>query len=127
MTPEVETAIQEVRDTFPDLLVEVTPEVQGGAYVVVGNLWIGDQYEPTTSWVGFLIPFTYPRADCYPHFLEGGIRRRDGRPLGDAITATTWNRRSALQVSRRSNHWNPSTDTAAAKLLKVLEWVRARP
>jgi hypothetical protein len=27
-------------------------------------------------------------------------------------------------VSRGSNHWNPATDTALLKLLRVLEWLR---
>jgi len=127
MTPEVEAALAEIQAAFPEHRVEVEPEGQGGAYVIVHDLPIGEQYAPSTSWVGFVIPYQYPYADCYPHFMDGRIQRADGRALGEAISGPTpWQNRSALQVSRRSNALNPATDTAALKLLKVLEWMKSR-
>lgn len=127
MTPEVEAAVEGVRQTFPGHRLEVEPEVQGGAYVVVHELPLGGRYAPETSWFGFLITFQYPRADVYPHFIDGGVRRADGRPHGPGFSGPNpWRGRPALQVSRRSNRWDPALDTAAVKLLKVLEWVRAQ-
>lgn len=128
MTPDVEAAVAEVREAFPDLQVEAEAEPQGGAYVIVYGVDFGERYVPATSWIGFLIPFTYPRADCYPHFLDAAVRRAGGAPLGEAITGpVAWHGRQALQVSRRSNRWDPAADTAAGKLHKVLDWVRSRP
>jgi hypothetical protein len=103
MTPEVEVAVEEVRQTFPNHRIEVTPEAQGGAYVVVYEIELGDCYTPTTTWVGFLIPFPYPHADVYPHFIDPGVRRVDGKPLGPGFSAPmSWHNQSAVQVSRRS-------------------------
>lgn len=128
MTPEVEAAIEEVRAAFPGHAIDITSESQGGAYITVHDLWIGDQYEPCTTWVGFQVTFQYPRTDCYPHFLDSGVRRKENLALGEAFSGpTTWNNRPALQVSRRSNRWDPCCDTAALKLTKVLEWLRMRP
>ena len=128
LTPDVEAAIEEIRAAFPGHTVEVTPEPQGGAYVVVDALFIGDQYTPATSWVGFLITFQYPRTDCYPHFIDAEVRRTGNQSLGEAFSGpTTWNNRPALQISRRSNRWDANRDTAALKLSKVLEWLRNRP
>ena len=31
----------------------------------------------------------------------------------------------AIQISRRSNRWNPDRDTAALKLARVLDWIRS--
>ena len=55
------------------------------------------------------------------------VRRADGKQHGKGFSGPlVWQGRLALQVSRRSNRWSPALDTAAAKLLKVLEWVRSQ-
>jgi hypothetical protein len=127
MTPEVAAAVEEIRRTFPDHQVEVREEAQGGAYVVLHGVPLGDRYDPKVSWVGFLITFQYPHADVYPHFVAGKLSRIDKAPLGAGFSGPTeWQGLTAVQVSRRSNRWNAAVDTAAGKLLKVLEWVRSR-
>ena len=127
MTPEVQEAIEEIRTAFPGYLIEVTPEAQGGAYVVVNDLPVGEQYIPAQTWVGFLIGFLYPQADVYPHFTAPDLHRKNEAPLGEGMTGPIdWNGRRAIQISRRSNRWNPATDTAALKLAKVLEWIRSK-
>ncbi|MES1024900.1 hypothetical protein ABN584_18855 [Gloeocapsa sp. BRSZ] len=127
MTPEVEQAIAEIKQVFSGHLVDVEPEAQGGAYVIVRNLLIGEQYVPTNSWVGFLIGFQYPHADVYPHFIDGSLRRADGRGLGTGFSGSmTWQGQKAIQISRRSLRLNPGIDTAATKLTKVLSWLRSQ-
>jgi hypothetical protein len=127
MTPEVEQAIAEIKVYFEGHRVEVEPEAQGGAYVTVHDLWIGTQYSPPTSWIGFLIGFQYPRADIYPHFTDCNVRRSDGSPLGESFSeSTAWRNRATIQVSRRSRRSDQSVDTAATKLAQVLEWIRTR-
>lgn len=127
MTPDVTAAIEEVKQAFPGHQVDVTPEPQGGAYVVVHDLPVGTQYVPPVSWIGFLITFQYPYADVYPHFVEPALRRADGAGHGVGIAGPMpWDGRTALQVSRRSNHWNAAADTAALKLTKVIEWLRSQ-
>jgi hypothetical protein len=88
---------------------------------------IGPRFTPAASWVGFLITFQYPRADVYPHFIDGAVVVAGGGQLPAGITAGhTWRGRSALQVSRKSNRWNAAVDTAALKLAKVIEWLRGQ-
>jgi hypothetical protein len=125
MTPEVEQAIKDIQLIFDGHRVDVEPESQGGAYLRVYDLLLGDRYVPTKTWVGFLITFQYPRADVYPHFIDSQVRRADGRPHGVGFSGPIqWRDHSALQISRRSNRLNPAVDTAATKLAKVLEWIR---
>jgi hypothetical protein len=129
MTPEIEQAIAEIKVTFDRHTVDVVPEKQGGAYVVVHDHRIGDQYTPDSTWVGFLITFQYPYADVYPHFIDGTVKRADEKALGESFSGvTTWPGRDGpvIQVSRRSNRLDPAVDTAATKLAKVLEWIRTR-
>ena len=126
MTPEIEKAIEEIKDAFTDNPVDVIPENQGGAYVIVNDLSFGDNYIPEHGWIGFLIGFQYPRADVYPHFFDRAVMRKDKKPFGDGFSATQWNQREVWQISRRSKRLISDIDTAAFKLAKVLEWIRSQ-
>src|SRR5438552_3210041 len=101
MTPEVQSAIDELKQAFPGHRIDVDPEAQGGAYVVVRDLPIGDRYVPMTTWVGFLLSFQYPRADVYPHFIDSTVRRADGVGHSGGFQQTSWRNAPATQVSRR--------------------------
>ncbi len=127
LTAEVAEGIEQIRKQYPDSTVTVTEDGQGGAYVLVDDVELGARYVPPRSWIGFQITFQYPYSDVYPHFIAGEVARADGAPLGEAMTPAAWRGRPAVQISRRSNRLNPATDTAALKLLKVLEWIRSRP
>ena len=123
MTPEVEAELKALRAAFPDNGIEVHEEAQGGAYVLVHDLVLGEQYAPTRSWIGFLIPHTYPYADVYPHFTDPALARADGATLSSTFQRTSWRDQPVTQLSRRSNAWDATTDTAVVKLKKVLSWL----
>ncbi|MDD7814483.1 hypothetical protein PP713_18115 [Mycobacterium sp. CSUR Q5927] len=125
MTPEVAGAVEDIRAAFPDAAVDVR-EDDGGVIVVVDPVDPGPPYVQRSSWIGFRITYQYPYADVYPHFLRGDLARVDGAGLGEAITATTFEGKSAVQVSRRSRKVNPATDSAVLKLAAVLHWLANR-
>ncbi len=128
MNDAVKRAVDDIRAEFPHNQVASVDDADGGAWITIEDVQVGDIYTPTTSWIGFRITFQYPYADVYPHFIRSDLRRKDDRPLGDGITSGhSYLGRSALQVSRRSNRLNPQTDTALLKLLKVLQWLTTRP
>lgn len=127
MTPKVEKAIQEIRVAFPDNPVLIEGNPAGGAYVIVQNVFLGSQYNPSINWIGFEINFQYPYSDVYPHYIDGSVKRADNSNHGIGFSGPiNWQGRSVLQVSRRSNHWNPDQDTASEKLAKVLDWINTR-
>lgn len=131
MTAAVQKAIEEIRNAFAQHSVEAESDGQDGAFVKAHALFIGDQYEPSTSWLAFRITFQYPHADVYPHFCVPGLKRKDGKPLGSEFNLNnTWQTAAkgepATMVSRRSNRLNAATDTASLKLAKVLDWIRTR-
>lgn len=127
MTPAIEKAIAEIRSSFPECQVESEPDGSGGAHVIVRDVPLGPPYAQTTVWVGFQITFQYPYADVYPHFTCAELKRSDGRQLGDGLASASYRGKPATQISRRSNKLNPATDTAALKLLKVMQWLRTHP
>ena len=128
MTPDVAAAIEEIRHDYPDAAVTVREDADGGAFVTIDPVDPGPAYVQETTWVKFHITFQYPQSDVYPHFVRPDLSRKDGQGLGDGMSASRApnDEEAAIQISRRSNRLNPATDTAALKLTKVLEWLRAR-
>ncbi|MGC3971631.1 MAG: hypothetical protein QM775_31085 [Pirellulales bacterium] len=96
------------------------------------NLFLGKQYEPNTSWIGFRLTFQYPEAGIYPHHTIAGLKRVDGNPLGEAFHPdnqkweTPSRKEPSTMLSRKSNNWDGNRDTALTKLQMVLEWLRTR-
>ena len=125
--PAVEEAVDEIRKAFPRHSVVAEPDDDGGAFVTVSDLFLGDQYEPAASWIGFHITFQYPHADIYPHNTTAALKRRNGQPLGEGFhTGKEWKTPSrtepATMMSRKSKDFNAARDTAAVKLRKILDW-----
>ena len=128
MTEAVSNAVEEIKAAFPDTPCVVIEDNNGGVVVILEEVSLGPLYSPETSWVGFGIGFQYPSSDVYPHFLRNDLSRTDGRPLGDGIQLNhTFQKRPAMQLSRKSNRWNPQVDTALIKLQKVLQWFMTHP
>lgn len=125
MSPEVAAAVDEIKAGYPDTTIEVREE--GDAVVVLLDpVDPGDNYVQRETWIGFRITFQYPYSDVYPHFVRGDLQRADGADLGEGTSLTTFENRTAVQISRRSNRLDPATDTALIKLHKVIEWLRTR-
>ena len=127
MKPEVEQAVNDIQAAFPDCPVLTREDGSGGALVIVENMVLGPPYKQDTTWVGFHITFPYPYADVYPLFVRGDLARMDEKPLGEATSQGSFEGRAAVQLSRRANRLNPTTDTALRKLLKVMDWLKRRP
>ncbi|MDO4144211.1 hypothetical protein [Clavibacter michiganensis] len=125
ITDVVRHAIDELEHTFPDATVTVESDDQGGAWVRLDPVTLGPTYQEETSWIAFQITYPYPEADVYPLFIRPDLHRRDGAPLGVAFQSVTWGPHGepGMQLSRRSNRLNPAVDTAATKVLKVLQWL----
>jgi hypothetical protein len=124
MTPAISKAIEEIRASFPDCVVEAEPNDSAGVNVVVRGVQLGMPYLQLDTWIGFLVTFQYPYADVYPHFTRPDLTRADGQGLRPGLGGGAQFRgQPAVQISRRSNRWNPATDTAAIKLLKVHQWL----
>ncbi|MHB8294314.1 MAG: hypothetical protein ACYDH5_06720 [Acidimicrobiales bacterium] len=126
MTPAVGEAIEEISKNFESAVVTVREDGEGGAYVRIEAVDPGPPYAQRQTWIAFRITAQYPYADVYPLFVRPDLGRADGRPLGQAMAASSFDGHPAIQVSRRYNHLDPTTDTAALKVRKVLRWMASR-
>jgi hypothetical protein len=127
ITPPVAEAIEEIRATFEGAAITARADGEGGAYVRIDPVDPGPPYAQRATWIGFRVTAQYPYSDVYPLFVRHDLCRTDGQALGEGFTGNqTFDGQPAVQVSRRSNHLNPATDTAAIKVLKVLSWTASR-
>lgn len=127
LTEPVAAAVTEIELGMPEVPWEVREDGVGGAVLIGQGAALGGIWKQPDTWIGFRIPFNYPYTDIYPHFVRGDLRRRNGGPLGEAMSTTTFEGMPAVQLSRRSNHRVPGMETALIKLMKVLAWLRERP
>lgn len=134
VTPEVQEGLEELAASFPDATITHHEDGQGGAFVRVAPVALGDRYSVESSWIGFHMTMNYPEAQVYPHYCVAGLTRADGTTLQaeEGFQQTEWTptgredqREPVTQVSRSSNRWDPAHDTAASKLHRVLEWMRS--
>lgn len=118
------TALEELSRQFPSASLVIREDGQGGAYVIIEPMQLGSKYRPTETWVGFHIPAQYPYADIYPVFIGADIVRVDG--VAFAVPITTgfhFEGREALQVSRRNTAAQDGSQRAAARILKILDFL----
>ena len=128
MKQDVAHAIEELKRAFPSSEVSSREDGDGGAYVVVEGVEIGERYRPPSTWLGGHIPALYPYADIYPLFMADAVRRVDGVAFEAPIThGARFLERPALQISRRNNHTQHYPQTAVAKFLKVLHFMEELP
>ncbi len=138
MKPEVETAIGQLEAAEMGSAVRILEDPDGGAYVVLDDVTVGDHFVPSSSWIGFHIAWSYPDADVYPHFANPDLRYVGSGPApnqyseGNLPTGITrgatmpgFNIR-AIQISRRSNRRDAETDSALLKLIRVVDFLESR-
>ncbi|GAA4481261.1 E2/UBC family protein [Microbacterium panaciterrae] len=127
---DIQTAIGELSVTFPGSSITVEESGDGSAWVRLEPVPTGKAFTPSTTWLLFQIPYNYPDADIYPHFVTPNLKRADGALLGEGlhqpVGAGPGGAIQATQVSRRTNQLDAGTHTAAGKALKVLQWLEER-
>jgi hypothetical protein len=125
MTPSVATALEGLMIAFPHATVTVLREDgNGGAFVAVDGVELGPKLTPAKTWFGAHLPANLPYADIYPLFMGVDVRRADAGGLSGPLSALTWEGRQAFQISRRNNRMSGG-QSAVAKFLKVIEFVRS--
>ncbi len=128
----VKSALTDIVNAYGEGRVRVVPDGQGGVWIEIADVELGDTYVQDSTFVICLLPFNLPGADVYPLFIHDDLTRRDDNSLGDGFGATSVNwpgdaqPRPIVQVSRRTRGNAFAFQTPRQKVEKVLEWVRTR-
>ena len=121
----VAEAVIEIRRIFSDHEVLAWPDGQGGAHVVISCVLLGPGWLEETSWVGFMISYAYPDADCYPHYVRPDLNRAAGLPLEVPFhPGNVFVGQPATMVSRASTRRIPGLDTAGRKASSVISFIQ---
>jgi hypothetical protein len=126
LTAAVAAGIAELRDEFG--LTDVFSTGDGGARVTVARAPLPPSVTQSHAWVGFVIPYNYDEVQVYGHFVPADLLYVDGRALtGQGLQAgQIWEERPAIKISRNSPRWHAGLDSAASKLIQVLQWMGER-
>lgn len=128
MNVEVSTGIEELKRQFSNSSFTIREDGQGGAYVHIEPVSLGERYQPDATWVGFQIPAQYPYADIYPVFIGSEVARVDGVPFSTPVTpGHNFEGRAAIQVSRRNGSAGGGLQKVTAKILKILDFLEKLP
>jgi hypothetical protein len=128
MKVEVATGIDDLKRQFGSAQFTIREDGQGGAYVVMDPINLGEKFTPQTSWMGFHIPAQYPYADIYPVFISANVQRANGKPFEVPVTpGHTFEGRPALQISRRNSAAQNGLQKVSTKILKVLDFLERLP
>lgn len=128
----VRAGLADILSCFGDAGVRPIPDGQGGVWVEILDVNLGDPYVQESTFVIALLPFNLPAADIYPLFVRHDLTRRDGQALGEGFSQTTvaWpgdpEPRPVFQVSRRTRPGGFALQTPLQKIDRVLEWLRKR-
>lgn len=133
---DVKSAVRDaatgIRAQYGESNVREVPDGQGGAWVEIHALELGDAYAQDTTFLVCLLPFNLPNADVYPVFVRPDLARTDGQPLGQGFQVTQvqlpgeTQPRSVVQVSRRTREGLFVQQTPTQKVEKVVAWIRTR-
>lgn len=132
MKEAVQTALTAITDRYGVERVRSVPDGQGGVWVEISGVDLGDAYTQATTFALFLLPFNLPNADVYPLYVCHELTRSDGAGLGEGFSATSVNvpgdpqQRPATQVSRRTRRSDFARQTPLQKVEKVIDWIRTR-
>lgn len=125
MKQAIATAIEELKAAFSPSSVTCIEDGNGGAYVFVERVQIGNRYVPSITWIGGHINAVYPYSDIYPVFIDAGVCRDDGKIFAAPITTgQSFSGRPAIQISRHNNQVQNSPQTAVSKFLKVIDFMK---
>ncbi len=128
----VRDAVAGLRAQYGEDHVREIPDGQGGAWVEIDELELGDAYVQGATFLLCLLPFNLPNADVYPTYVRHDLARADGQPLGEGFQVTqvqlpgVGQPRPVVQVSRRTREGLFVQQTPSQKIEKVLVWIRSR-
>jgi hypothetical protein len=123
MAADVGEGVRQLQGAFPGR-ISFEADGQGGAYVTVADIELGDGWNRATAPLTFHLPYNYPAAAPYPFYLPPEVGPNDSWP--PALQRVQWRTGQVVQVSLRHNSWDPARDSAVGSVYQVRDWLRTQ-
>lgn len=123
MTDEQQTAVGDVRATFPHHQVDTQEAADGAVWVTLRRAAIGTGWNQPIIDLAVKLLVTFPSTPPYPFYGPAGLARRDGAsfsPLQPNVAIDTTTR---TQISLTKT-FDPRTETLGSRFVAVLNWLR---
>lgn len=121
LAADVGEGVRQLEEAFPDR-ISYEADGQGGAYVTVAGIQLGDGWNRPVAQLAFHLPYNYPAAAPYPFYLPAEAEPNGSWP--PALQRVQWRNGQVVQVSLRHNSWDPARDTAVGSVFQVRDWLR---
>lgn len=122
MHPVVEAAVNDVAAQFGRGVVDARELADGSVWLTVHDRCLGDAWSPPRVDLSVKILPTFPSTPPYPFYLTAGIRPVEKAAPPNLIPMTQVDGETVAQLSLNKPFGD--TDTLAARLVAVLEWLR---
>jgi hypothetical protein len=128
MTEEQADALEDVRATFPEHVVDHEETADGGLWVVVREVEIGGGWNRALIDLAVRLQVTFPTTMPYPFYCEPGLARTNGQTfapiqptadMGDGIQRT----QISLTVQGQQQ-FDTANETLGSRFFAVIEWLR---
>jgi hypothetical protein len=129
MTEEQADALESVRKTFPKHAVDHEETADGGLWVIMREVAIGDGWNRPLIDLAVKLQVTFPTTPPYPFYCEPGLVRANGQvfsptqstsiDIGDGVQRT--------QISLRINtqeRFDTDNETLGSRFVAVIAWLR---
>jgi hypothetical protein len=129
MTDEQADALADVEATFREYQVDHDETADGGLWVILRQVAIGDGWNRPVIDLAVKLQLTYPTTPPYPFYCEPGLGRTNGQvfsptsatsvDIGDGVQRTQISLRITTQ-----ERFDTVNETLAGRYAAVIDWLR---
>jgi hypothetical protein len=120
----VSVGLQQLEEVFTGR-VRHEPDGEGGAFVVVEEIELGEHWSARTAELAFHLAYNYPASSIYPYYLQPDIVPAGGA-FPQALQRVEWRGSPMIQVSLRQENWDPRRDNAVGAVMQTQDWLRSQ-
>jgi hypothetical protein len=129
MTDEQADALADVKATFREYQVDHDETPDGGLWVILRQVAIGDGWNRSVIDLAVKLQLTYPTTPPYPFYCEPGLVRTNGHvfsptsstsvDIGDGVQRTQISLRITTQ-----ERFDTVNESLAGRYAAVIDWLR---
>jgi hypothetical protein len=128
MTEEQADALANVKATFADHTVDHDEAADGGLWVIVRQVTIGDGWNRALIDLAVKLQVTFPSSMPYPFYCEIGLARADGTnfgPIQPAVDLGDGVLRTQISLTvQGQQQFDTANETLGSRFVAVVAWLR---
>lgn len=129
MTEEQADALANVEATFSDHVVDHEETDDGGLWIIVRQVAIGDGWNRALIDLAVKLQVTFPSSMPYPFYCEPGLARTDGQnfsPVQPAVDIGAGVTRTQLSLTvQGQQQFDTANETLGSRFVAVIAWLRS--